>query len=135
MSFAEVTDVETRLGRELTTAEEGSVELLLDTATAVIAVAAGKSEAWAAALDPVPAILKGFCIELACRGLANPEGLFSKSETLGSYSYSPGFNRDTPGGLTLTPIERRVIRNAVGNIAYEVRTPTATEDYLEDLVS
>lgn len=134
MAFATETDVATRLGRDLSVVEEDQVSLLLDLATAVIASAAGKSEDWAEALDPVPVRLKGFCIEIVCRSLGNPNGLFSRSETVGSYSYSESFNREI-AGLSLTAMEKQVIRRAVGNLTYEVRTPSATEQFLEDLVA
>lgn len=133
-AFATVEDVATRLGRDLTSTEEGQVELLLGMATASIANAVGKNDEWAETLDPVPEILRGFCIELTCRAMANPQGLFSKSETIGSYSYTNSFNRDTPSGLSLSPLEVRVLRKAVGKLVYDVRTPTATEAFLEDLV-
>ena len=134
MAFATSTDVATRLGRELTSAEEEQADLLLDMATASIANAVGKDDEWAEDLSPVPEILRGFCIELTCRAMANPQGLFSKSETIGSYSYTNSFNRDTPSGLSLSPLEQRVLRKAVGRLVYDVRTPTSTEVFLEDLI-
>ena len=87
MAFATVPDVATRQGRTFTTAEEDSVEVLLDYATAAIADAALKDDAWAEALDPVPTILKGLTIELVGRAMANHEGLTSMSEQIGSYQY------------------------------------------------
>jgi hypothetical protein len=134
VAFATVTDVATRQGRTFTTAEEDSVELLLDFATAAIADAALKDDAWATALTPVPDILKGLTIELVGRALANPNGLTSLQEQIGSYQYTQGYNRDLPAAFVLTDIERRIVRRTVGSINYEVRTPTATEDYLESLV-
>lgn len=135
MAFATVTDVATRQGRTFTSAEEDSVEVLLDYATASIADAALKDDDWAAALDPVPTILKGLCIELVGRAMANSEGLTSLSEQIGSYQYQKSFGRDNSAAFTLNAIERRIVRRTVGNLNYEVRTPTATEDYLENLVS
>ena len=134
MAFATVTDVATRQGRTFTDAEEDSVEALLDYATAAIADAALKDDAWAAALSPVPTILKGLTIELVGRALANSEGLTSSSEQLGSYQYMKSYNKDNPS-FTLTNIERRIVRRAVGSLNYDVRTPTFTESYLADLVS
>jgi hypothetical protein len=135
VAFATVTDVATRQGRTFTSVEEDSVEVLLDYATASIADAALKDDDWAAALDPVPTILKGLCIELVGRAMANSEGLTSLSEQIGSYQYQKSFGRDNSAAFTLNAIERRIVRRTVGNLNYEVRTPTATEDYLENLVS
>lgn len=135
MAFATVTDVATRQGRTFTATEEASVEMLLDFATAAIADAALKDDAWAAALTPVPDIIKGLTIELVGRALANSEGLTSKSEQIGSYQHMKSFNKEATTAFALTNIERRIVRRTVGSLNYEIRTPTATEDYLESLVS
>ena len=134
MAFATVEDVATRQGKTFTEDEEATVELLLDFATAAVADAAGQDDAWATALSPVPTIIKGLTVELVGRALANPSGLTSLQEQIGSYQYMQSFNRDLPAAFVLTDIERRIIRRTVGSINYEVRTPTATEDYLESLV-
>ena len=114
MAFADVTDVATRLGRDLTADEGGQATYLLDLATSVIAAACDKTDAWAAALTPVPTILNMFCVELAVRGMANPSGLASVSEALGQYSSTQRF-RDAAagGGMALSELEERVIRRAV----------------------
>jgi len=135
VAFATADDVATRQGRTFTDTEEASVEVLLDYATASIADAALKDDAWAEALDPVPIILKGLCVELVGRAMANSEGLTSLSEQIGSYQYQKSFGRDNSAAFTLNSIERRIVRRAVGNLNYEVRTPTATEAYLEALIS
>lgn len=113
MAFATTDDVALRLGRALTSGEEDQADLLLGLATATIANAADKDDVWAEALDPVPVLLKGFCIELTCRALANPNGLFSKSETIGSYSYTHSFNKDVSSAMALSDVEVLVIRRAV----------------------
>lgn len=135
MAFATVTDVATRQGRTFTSAEEDSVELLLDFATAAIADAAGKDDDWAASVDPVPNIIKGLTIELVGRGIANPEGLTSLSQQIGSYQSMKSFNKEATVPFALTAIERRIVRRTFGSLTYTVRTGTATEDYLESLVS
>jgi hypothetical protein len=132
--FATVEDVATRQGKTLTEAEEESVDFLLTVATAVIADAAGKDDAWAAALDPVPTILKGLTVELVGRAFANPSGLTSLQEQVGSYQYMQSFNRDLPAAFVLTDIERRIIRRTVGTLNYEVRTPTSAEEFLEEVL-
>lgn len=133
MAFATVTDVETRQGRTFTTTEEDQATLLIELATAAIADAALKDDDWAAALTPVPDIIKGLTIELVGRAMANYEGLTSSSEQIGSYQYMKSYNKDNPA-FTLTNIERRIVRRTIGNLNYDVRTPTYTEDYLEGLL-
>lgn len=135
MAFATVSDVATRQGRTFTTAEENQATLLIELATAAIADAALKDDAWAAALTPVPDIIKGLTVELVGRAMANSEGLTSQSETIGSYQYMKSYNKEATAAFALTNIERRIVRRTVGSLNYEVRTPTATKDYLESLVS
>ncbi len=135
MAFATATDVATRQGRTFTTAEAAAVADLLDYATAAIADAALKDDAWAAALTPVPTILKGLTIELVGRALANYEGLTSLQEQVGSYQLMKSYNKEATSPFILTAIERRIVRRTVGNLNYDVRTPTYTEWYLEDIVS
>lgn len=134
MAFATSTDVEQRLGRALTSTEGDQVGLLLELATAAIANAADKDDAWAAALSPVPVIIKGFCVELTCRSFANPEGLFSASATLGKYSYQKNFNRDTSSAMSLTDVEVLVIRRAInGTNAGSARAENVLDDLCAEL--
>lgn len=112
MAFATTTDVGDRLGRTLTAGEETTVDLLLDLATAVIAEGAGQDDDWAAALTPVPTVLKAICIELTCRALANPNGLDSLAESIGQANYSARFREY---GLWLTDYEERLVRRAAGS--------------------
>jgi len=94
VAFATVTDVATRQGRTFTSTEEDQVTLLIELATAAIADAALKDDAWAAALTPVPDIIKGLTIELVGRAMANYEGLTSSSEQIGSYQYMKSYNKE-----------------------------------------
>lgn len=131
MAFATSTDVAKRLGRELTSSEEDQVGLLLDLATAAVANAADLTDAEASALTPVPTVIRGFCIELTCRALANPSGLFSKSEQIGSYSYTHNFNRDVSSAMALSDIEVLVIRRTLlGSNSGSARA----ENVLDELV-
>lgn len=111
MAFATSQDVETRVGRDLTTAEIGQAGQLLDAATAIMAEAAGKDDEWAADLDPVPQVLKTVCIEIVARVIDNPSNLDSFRESIGAYSYSKDFRA---GYLMPTPPERDLIRRVVG---------------------
>lgn len=128
MAFATSTDVETRLGRALTSIEEDQVELLLDLATAAISNAADLSDAESSVLSPVPTVIRGFAIELTCRALANPSGLFSKSEQIGSYSYTQNFNKDVSSAMALSDIEVLVIRRTLlGSNAGSARAETVLD--------
>ena len=135
MAFATADDVAVRQGRTFTAAELETVGLLLEFATAAIADAALKDDQWAAAVDPVPNILKGLTVELVGRAMANSEGLTSLSQQIGSYQYMKSFNKEATSPFVLTAIERRIVRRTVGSLNYTVRTGTATEEYLEGLVS
>ena len=116
MAFATTDDVSARLGRNLEASEIDAVTFLLDAATASVTLEAGRTDAWAAALTPVPAMLRFVTVDVVCRALANPSGLASLQEQLGSASYSARF-RDAGGGLELTPSERRIVRLAAGRAA------------------
>jgi hypothetical protein len=111
VAFASTQDVADRLGRDLTAGEETSVDLLIELVTGVIAEAAGEDDAWAAALSPVPVVIKAVTVEVVCRGLANPNSLESLQETLGQHNYSARFRE---AGLWLTDHEERLVRRAAG---------------------
>ena len=131
-AFATIEDVSMRLGRDLGEAEEGTVGLLLELASAAIRAAIDKPEGWSP--SPVPALLKGFCIEVTCRGFLNTGGLFSKSETIGSYSYTNSFNRELPSGIALTEAETLVLRRSVwGTNAGSARAENVLDDLACDL--
>src|SRR5688500_9821292 len=109
--FASTQDVEARLGRELTDAEEDQYEYLIEAASAVITEAIGKSEAWAEDLDPVPNLLRIVATDVAIRARGNPTGARSEQETLGVYSHSTSY-KDDGGGLWLSSIEQLLVRRA-----------------------
>lgn len=114
MAFASTDDIAARLQESsLSGTLLTSVELLLDLATAVIAEAAGKDDAWATELeaDGVPTILRGLTIELVCRALASPQGLKSASEQLGAYQRQEVYSGDP--ALTLSEVEQEIVRRAV----------------------
>lgn len=127
MAFATSQDIETRVGRDLTTAELAQAGQLLDAATAIMAEAAGKDDDWADELSPVPQILKTVCIEIVSRVLDNPSNLDSFRESIGAYSYSKDFRA---GYLMPTPAERDLIRRVAG-------TPTTAsprvKSFIEDI--
>lgn len=113
MAFATTDDVGARLGRTLTAGEETTVDYLLDAASQVAADAVGQTVDALEALTPDPPALRFITVELVCRALANPSGLDSLNETVGSYTYGARF-RDS--GLSLTPAERLALRRAVNGV-------------------
>lgn len=126
MAFATSGDVSNRLGRTLTPGETTTVDALIEGATAVIAEAVDRDDDWAAALDPVPKIVKVMTVELVCRALANPNQLAALSETLGSFQYSARF-RDA--GILLTEVEERLVRKAVhGRLSGSAPTQSIVAD-------
>ena len=110
MAFATESDVEARLGRSLTTAESTQVDALLDAAQATIEVVIGCAEA---DLDTVPASCQHVCVAMVLRGMVNPHGFASDTESLGAYSKSQTYGRDGGGDLTPTQAETMILRRAV----------------------
>lgn len=138
ITLAELDDVTTRLGRDLTVAEQAQAGALLEAATSVICDAADKPESWTDDLNPVPALLSMMCVELVIRSMGNTSGLVrSESETLGAYSYSrtydTGGGGGGGGGLMLTDAEGRLVRNAVYGTLTGSSTPRALHDRLIDI--
>lgn len=132
-AFATVTDIATRLGRTLSDADRAMVELLLEAATSIIAEAAGKDDDWAAALSPVPRVLRFVCVEVVTRAMANPEGLARIQEQLGAYQYGKSFREAAAGGgLLLTPTEELLVRRAVhGRLSASVKTESLADELYE----
>lgn len=130
MAFAITEQVAARLGRSLTEAEEAMVEALIEAATALIADAAGRDDAWAEALDPVPNLIKIVCVELVNRTMANPQALSTFQESLGAYSQSQRFRDGAAGGgLELTAVERRLIRRTVwGQLSGSATVESVVDD-------
>lgn len=129
-TFATRADVQTRLGRALTSGEEDQVDLLLVLSTGAIAEACDKDLDWVADLDTVPQMLRILCMELTVRVLLNPQGLKSGSESLGAYSRS-GTYAGT-GMLELTESEGRLARRAVYGSNSASSRPLSTTDEVYD---
>ena len=130
MPFATAEDVATRLGRALTATEAATAEMLIEAATAVIAEAASKNDAWATALTPVPNMLKFLAVEVVVRAMANPEALSRFQEQLGAYSSTKAFATVTAGGgLMLTDVETNLVRRTVyGTLSGSVRVESLADD-------
>jgi hypothetical protein len=130
MALAAPEDVQSRLGRDLTTSEQTSIPFLLDGASEIIAATVDWTVAQIEAINPAPAILKFVAVELVLRALSNPTGVQSVNETLGSYSYAARY-RDA--GLELTESEERRVRAALRGTAPSgsVRIESIVDDVLE----
>lgn len=127
--FATAADLSVRLGRPLTDAEAMMADALLMSTTGLIIEAAGKSDAWAAVLDPVPAVLRVVCLEAVVRVISNPSGLASSQEQIGSYQYTQSHRRDAPTGLVLTEAEERLVRRAAtGRTSGSARVSSIADD-------
>jgi len=135
MAFATAEDVATRLGRVLTATEAATAEMLIEAATAVIAEAASKNDAWATALTPVPQFLHFLCVELVVRSMANPEALTRFQEQLGAYSSTKAFQSPASGGgLMLAEWEVNAVRRTVyGTLSGSARVESLADD-IADLV-
>jgi hypothetical protein len=139
--FCTPADIATRLGREgaLTAAETPMVEMLCELATDTIMAAIDKTEAWRAAITDVPRIVRVVAIELVTRGMANPTGVGSITETLGAYSYTTRYTvqaQANAAGLMLSPAEERLVRRAVfGTLSATTVPHTLTFDPDPEVVS
>jgi hypothetical protein len=110
MAFASVGDITARLG-VLSKAQEDAAGFLLEGAQAVVEEAAEKTEEELG--ENPPSILRFVTVEVVCRALANPQGLSSQSETLGSYAHTERFSAEAESGLLLTKTEELLVRRAV----------------------
>lgn len=113
MAFATHSDVSTRLGRDLTTAEESTATAVISLVEGLCADAVGRDTAWASALDPVPATLKVLAVDKAIAAISNPENLANDAKTLGAFRRSRGFREGATGTILLSEHEERAVRSAV----------------------
>lgn len=107
--YAAISDIEARLGRDLTTAEEATYGSILDAVSAEINTLLDLD----ADLATPPAAFKGVTVTAAIRLANNPEGLAARSETLGAYQHSQTFPRATDTATLLSNSEIRLLRKAV----------------------
>jgi len=130
-ALAEVSDVEIRLGRDLTERQTAQADALLRQATTNIYNAADKDASWQPPAEIEP-LLSMLAVELACRAMANPQALGQISESLGAYSSTTTYPRELPGsGIMLTEVEELMIRRAVwGQNAGTYRPDTDASDYM-----
>lgn len=125
MAFATTDDVATRLGRDLTVAEDAFAEQVIEDVQGLILEIAGTAEP-----SPVPTYYKALCVSKVIALGANPTGLASESETLGAHTYSKTFPRSMDGlDVFLTEHEeytvRRIANNAVSGSSHPDAIPHA----------
>lgn len=130
MAFATTSDVSSRLGRTLTAAETDSAALTISIVQSLIAAEAGRDDAWATALSPVPAYFRALCIEKAISAIANPSNIASTSETLGAFSHSETYPRAQDGGALLSDEESTQVRRVIYGSG--IASPHLTS-FLDDL--
>jgi hypothetical protein len=121
VTFATIDELALVMGKtgssDLTAAQLAQGYMLLEMATGLIVEAVGKTDAWAAALDPIPRALRATCLSIASRLSHNPTGMTSQTESLGAYSYTQRYESggSSPSGaaaLALTDAERLLCRRA-----------------------
>jgi|GEM_PF-1651107 len=126
MAFASEADVEARLGRDLTAAEQTMVTFLLDAASAVVANAADKE---VADVVPEPEILRFVTVEVIARAISNPSGLYSQTKSLGQFSHSQTFRKELSSDLFLTDTEETLVRRAIlGQLSGSADTASLAND-------
>ena len=132
MAWPTSTDIATRLARTFTTAETDQCDLILEQAIACVALAAGKDDAWSAALTPIPAALAGIVVEAAARAVAGSIGVRSESEQLGAYQHNVSYQDGAVGTVALTDHEERQVRRIVfGSNAGSAKAGSILDDIYE----
>lgn len=115
------------MGRDLSPSEKRAARAAIESVSALVLQAAGKDEEWAEGLDSTPEAFKVICVEKAVLRLANPAGLESQTETLGSYSHTERYGENgSHRSLALTRSERARVRTAAGRIG--VSSPSTLDD-------
>jgi hypothetical protein len=132
--FASKDDVQTRLGRTLTTEEQAQAEAVLGGVAGLIRAEVGKDTDWDPA--PIPSAFAELSIQRAIAAITNPANVAAESKQLGAFQHSRTFQRSQDGGLALTEAEGRAMRFALyGTNAASARQRShvdTTLDLLDD---
>ena len=124
MAFATAADVEARLGRDLTVAEEAAAEAVIETVTGLVLEVAGTAES-----SPVPTYYTALAVEKAVGAISNPSNLASESETLGAHTHAQTFPRSLDLGVFLSEREEYQVRRiANGLVSSSTRTHALPHD-------
>jgi len=122
-TLASVPDVEQRLGRVFTDAEIGRVTALLDDASELVRLEAGRT--W---VDddgnplPIPGAVRMVVLRMVDRAIRNPDGFSAESD--GDYSYQ---RTQVEPGIYLTDAERAILRRATGRTGLWTQPTTRGE--------
>lgn len=104
MPFATYSDVQTRLGRTLSEAEQATATAVIALVEEMIIEVSGE----AAPTPAVPAYYTALCVEKALNAISRPEGAVA-AESLGAWSVT--YSRESDGlSVFLTEREEYVIR-------------------------
>lgn len=131
-AFSTLRDVRLRVGHDLTEDEIAQAQALLVSATVSIYGTLNMPSSWTptVGLD----FLGLMCTELVARTLGNPLDLFSKSETIGGYSYTQSFARRDKPGLLLSDAEALAVRRVVfGTTSGSVTVRSFADDYADNI--
>ena len=111
MAYATISDIESRIGRDLSTDEQARASVLLDDAANILNALANVD-------DADPALLTQVNADMVIRTMTAPTdayGVSNMSMTAGSYSQS--WTYANPGGdLYLTKLEKRLLGISSGYI-------------------
>jgi hypothetical protein len=125
--LATVGDVETRLGRTLDDTELGRVAGLLEDASELVRLEAGRD--WVdldtGAVVSVPGSVRAVVLRAVDRAIRNPDGFSAESD--GDYSYQ---RTQVEPGVYLTDAERAIIRRACGRTGLWTQPITRGDEYL-----
>ncbi|WP_433507996.1 Gp19/Gp15/Gp42 family protein [Pseudonocardia halophobica] len=121
----DVSDVETRLGRELDPHEQARAESLIDDVSAMVRTIARTEwiDPFKASTTAVPAAVRAVIANRVANNIHNPDGL--KSETAGVYTYQ---RAAVNTGALLTSAEENIIRRAAGHSPAWTQPTTRTEN-------
>jgi hypothetical protein len=133
-SFATVSTVATRLGRELSGTDAAQCNLFIAAASTGILAALDRNPlTWSPAPEARP-MLSMMCVELVARTMANPTDLQRKSEAIGSYSYTEMYaaRGSAVPGLIPTPTEELLLRRVVfGSNTASVKVRSFADDWAD----
>ena len=130
-TLAPLRDIRVRVGRDLTDDESAQVELMGRQATITIY-----------ALIPKPSsdpdgdtfdYLNTVAVEMVARTFANPDDLQSRSESIGSYSYTSRYNRNAPGMVLTKPEELTIAQVVFGANSASVKVCSQADEYADNI--
>ena len=131
-TLAPFRDVQVRVGRDLTDSEAAQAELMGRQATIAIYPLLPKPSSWVPTGD-VYDYLNVVAVEMVARTFANPDDLQSRSESIGSYSYTSRYNRNAPGMVLTKPEELTIAQVVFGANSASVKVCSQADEYAENI--